>query len=545
VKPRDEDNDILARGLAREQASGIDVIEPDEWDGETPPKVRHKVTRKKVSEFKPDLNPTQQESFDDPADIVCCVGPKGSGKTVGLAHKIVRHMYENPNALQLAISATQTTGKEGFGHELENMILPQWQEGMNLEFKPWKMDPVTKDRHMWIGNRFAGWSKLMLKSIPHCNMVEARVKGPAYSGAYVDELDVCGGIEYFEYTNAQLGRRAGILGPQQFTASLNPTDPAHWTYKFLYEDYVVTEGGRVWPNDTEKPGIMRDWSQSLYFVPFSENAHRLDPNYRVRLEKMFRSNPILYKRLIEGRWIAVPAGDAFFKLFYSEAVHVAGTTEPQVRGLKPITGKPIIIGYDLGKVNSGIIFMQCIETEFGPYWLVFDELCYYGERIPYQRVARALLEKMAYWNRRVGYRFQYRHLSDSSAFNQFQAAKGSVDAADILEYTTKIIKDNPDRFGELSPVRLVEVPKPPDSVKARAGLVVEVLMDRQMIVSAPCKWVRGMFMQLIRSKEDPSEPAGGKWRHTFDALSYPMFYRHLVMKNGFHESAAGQVEVSA
>lgn len=521
-----KDHDKLAEALANEMA-------PKESPVQMPGR----------GNWYPDLNPTQRLIFEDPAEIIIGSGPKGSGKSLGFGHKIIRHAYEEENAMVTMVSPTQSTGYEGIGFDIENLILPQWHDGMGLEYKRFRMDPVSKDRHLWIGNRKWGWSKIVLKSIPHASMVESRIKGPAPSMFYADELDVAGGRDYFTFPHAQLGRRRGIIGPQQYLASCNPSGPDHWLYKLIYEEYVVQTGGRVWPDDKEIPGIRRDSAMSVYFVPFAENKHRLPPGYQERLEKLFRSDPVLYERLINGRWIEYPSGEAIFKSFFSETKHFVGDAKTN-RGLIPHTGIPIVVGYDLGKVNSAIIFAQCIETVYGPMWLVLDELCYVGEKIPYKRLSRVLLSKMAYWNRRMEYKFTYRHISDNSAFNQFQAARGSTDAMDILEYTTEAIANNKEAFAGLEPVRLVECPKPPNSIKDRVSILMDLLHDSQIVVSATCTSLRKMFLNLERSKEDPVEPMNpSRHKHPFDALSYMLYYRHNVAKRGFHEADGKAVEI--
>jgi hypothetical protein len=406
------------------------------------------------------------------------------------------------------------------------------------------MDPVTKDRHLWIGNRFFGWSKVVLKSIPHASMVEDRIKGPAPSMFYVDELTNCRGDEYFKFPNAQQGRRRGIIGPQQYLASCNPEGPDHWVYKLIYQDYVVERGGRVWPDDPEKPGIRRDPAMSVYFVPYEENAARLPAGYRERLERMFRSDPVLYERLVKGRWLEYASGEALFKNYYSEPAHTVGDLKKK-SGIMPTPGVPIVIGYDLGKVNTGICFLQCFETQRGPYWVQFDELYYVGEKIPYKKLARVLLAKMAYWCRRCEYNFNFRHISDNSAFNQFQAAKGSTDASDILEYTTELIKNNPEAFGALTPVRLTECPKPPNSVSDRVSILMDLLSDRQIMISATCPASKRMFLNLERDEDSPMDPeAGSKFKHIFDSLTYPIYYRHHVAKRGFREVQPGAVTIT-
>ena len=186
--------------------------------------------------WHPDLNPTQQKIFDDSSRFVLGYGEKGSGKTIGFGHKVIRHAYENNNALVMILSPSIRTGAEGIWHDLETLVIPAWTEGIGLESSSAKLDPNTKDRHRWIGNRHGGWSKLLLISIPYAAAVETRIKGPAPSMIYVDELTQCDGKEYFTYPAAQLGRRRGIEGPQQYCASCNPEGPSHWVYRTFFED---------------------------------------------------------------------------------------------------------------------------------------------------------------------------------------------------------------------------------------------------------------------------------------------------------------------
>ena len=150
---------------------------------------------------------------------------------MGLLYKLVRHCYENQNALALVVSPSIRTGKEGVLHDLKTLVLPKWKEGMGLGIlqPSWTLTPRT--RHLWISNRFNGWSKVLLVSIPYKEAVEARIKGMSPSFIYVDELTNCNGREYFTYPAAQLNRRSNIEGPQQYTASCNPEGPSNWVYK--------------------------------------------------------------------------------------------------------------------------------------------------------------------------------------------------------------------------------------------------------------------------------------------------------------------------
>lgn len=541
----------------------------EEADDDLPPEDPGIPIVKAFEEWWPDLNPTQMAIFNDDSIVVAAVGEKGTGKTIGCLHRLVRHCYENFNALAWIIAPTQSSGYEGAGHDLVNLVLPAWRDGnrhalfindkgkltpnpkagelmdhgIGLKYTEWKLDPVTKDRILWIQNRYGGWSKVMLKSILFPGQVDARCRGPAPSFVYLEEATVCEGKEYLTFPRAQLGRRRYITGSQQYLFSCNPAGPSNWVHKELYVDCVRPDG-RAWPKDKEKPGIKRDQMYAVYDVPYEENIHRLPAGYRENLESTFRSDPILWARLIEGKWLEFPSGIALFKLHYSEAKHVRGNANTN-RGLRPIIKHPIVLSYDPGKVNQGIQFLQCFETEMGPFWINFDQVMTYSEKVHVRVIVKAVVEKMAYWNRVMKYPFQYRHFSDNSAFNQFNASTGSTDVADFLRWSKKYIAENPQRYEGLEPIRMLEVPKPPGSVEERVSILMDLLKDEQFMASDTCQWTKSMFLHLERSDESVMEPKKpSKYSHAFDSLTYAMFYRNHVLKNGFRENNGSAVKVS-
>jgi hypothetical protein len=568
------DADLLAQQIADDE--GIEIESSDRQPDHAPPKSDG-------GGWRPRLNPGEQTEifYDETSTNIVGVGPKGTAKTYGFLHRIVRHCFEENNALALIIGVSQRIASEGAGYDLVNAVLPTWRDGnrypnfltgkdgrivkdrqgkgvphpragelmddgIGLEYTEWKLDPVTKDRHLWIANRHGGWSKVLLVSIQHASEVKSKMYGIQPSLVYIEELMNCGGEEYYKFTKAQLNRRRGIQGPQVWMASQNTESPKHWTYKLLYETCVVGSGGRVWKNDPEKPGIRRNASWGVYYVWFRDNEHNLPAGYMDTLMEAFASDPILLDRMLKARWIDYPDGEALFKGNYKQAVHLHGSAKSG-RGLVPSPEYPIVVGLDPGQVHTGISFLQSIPVGGSEnLWPVFDELCWFGERIPYIRATRWLLEKMRYWNERVGEPFDYRFISGDDAVTVFQPNRGSTIARDIEEYSRQIIAENPDRYAGLQPIRIIGCPKPPGSVAQRSALVMDLLDDDLLAVSAVCEWHDQMFLRLIRAKDAPMEPARGKYIHTFDSMSYPIYYQRYVLKGLFTSSknAKPAIEVS-
>lgn len=517
---------------------------------------------KEQGSWEPLMNEGGQREvfYEETSKIIVAVGPKGSGKTDGCLNRIVRHCYENRNALALVIATTQRVASEGAGYDLVDRILPMWRDGnraslrirdkdgqlvsnpiagqlidngIGLDFTQWKLDPVTKDRHLWIANRFGGWSKVLLVSIQRATEVQKKMFSIQPSLIYIEELMNCDGEEYFSATFAQLGRRRGIDGPQIWMASMNTESPDHWTYKKLYGESVVTTGGRAWPKDPEKPGVMRDPDWAVYYIWFPENEHNLPPGYVERLNTAYKSDPILSQRMLEAKWLSYPAGAALFRHHYAPDRHLFGDSKKNT-GLLPLVDWPIIVGYDPGQANTGISFMQCIPMSAESYlWTIFDELCYHGEHIPYPRLTRWLMEKMRYWCQRMDTRFIYRHISGDDATNVFQPNKGATTARDIMDYSAQIIRNDKERFAMLEPIRIIGCPKPAGSKEQRVALTMDILDEDLLAVSAACPWHINMFNQQLAAKDAPMEAARSKWQHTFDGLSYPVYYRQYILKGPF------------
>ena len=64
--------------------------------------------------WSPSLTPTQQEVFDSSALYILAYGERGTGKTYILGgHKLVRHLWENFNALAVLIVGIKSQATMG------------------------------------------------------------------------------------------------------------------------------------------------------------------------------------------------------------------------------------------------------------------------------------------------------------------------------------------------------------------------------------------------------------------------------------------------
>lgn len=480
-------------------------------------------------DWEPDLNPKQRASYEDQSNFVLSYGEKGSGKSVGGLHSLVKHSFQETDALTMIIGSSASTNKEGPVYDLQSLILPTWRDGnresawlrteaglvpnpdrdrlkdngLGIEFRPFVMEPETKHQIAWIQNRHGGWSKIRMVSLPHDGVIEQRVKGPAPSRYYFDELTELNSIEFFRYTSAQLGRRRHIRGPQQWTASCNPKGPRHWVYQLFWEDCTNLETG------------VRDPRFSVHHIPLLENIHRIGPDYQAQVEAAVLGDPILRQRLVEGKWVELPSGDALFREHFDDDKHVIGHRASGT-GLAPHPEFPILVGYDLGPAYSAVVFLQAIPTAKGTIWIIFDEVCLLGVRVLYEKLAKAVVRKMDRWNDYAGKMLAWEHIADDSAINQWRA-QGSFDSWDFERHSDRRI-------------RMKGCPKGAGSVEARVRLTTALLMTDSLYVSATCPHAVECLRHL-EGKPDKDNPhattlvpvknARGLI-HVFDALSYPV-----------------------
>jgi hypothetical protein len=587
MRPTNDDYEILQSMLAAELGA--------ELDGEPfDPGIKQAATKAKP--WQPQHSPTQQLIFRDVSEVVGACAEKGTGKSIGFADKIIAHCYTEWDALYVIIGNSHRALAEGICHDLITFSLPRWKDGnreplfnedekgnlienpragelmdagIGLEYTGWKCDPNNKDLYLKIRNRFGGWSRIRVIAIPYGDMVQARVTNLNASGFYLEEATRCDTIAYYEYPAMQLNRRRGIKGPQQFCFSCNQDDPAHWVYIWMYKTVVVgkSDAGRDWPDDPEKPGIRRDIEVAFYYLPFKENRRNIPKKYRETLAKTLRSNPTLKARLMDGKWIAMPVGDALFKGHFQEGVHIKGDVEKK-KGIEPVPGYPIVIGMDWGARSVGIVFKQIIESEDGPFDITLGSISYYQEMHKTRELARAILEHMRYWNdwlkrekewdEETAKRDENGHLTESppswswwfitgdDATTNYNPDSGNIHARDLQDHMTEILEEESERYIGIELPVIRGCPRPKDSVGKRVDIMAEGMMSEMVVVSAMCEDVKGMLFNLPRDKDNPSHPAkGNRWIHIFDAWSYPNYYRRFVLAYGFYNVYDGSaIEVS-
>jgi len=479
--------------------------------------------------FRPSLNPSQQEMYDDEdSRYILAHGERGSGKSIGMLHKIVKHAYNEYNALILVVVGIKRSALEGGAwHKLVYDVLPQWG-AHGLMFTESKTN-TAKDDYIQIYNKYGSWSRVVLVSMPVDGFVRERVRGMEPSLIFVDEATTLQSDVYFSALVQQLGRRPNIRSKQQYLAATNPDSTRSWVYRRFF----------IIPKDNEAGTWNPDYK--TVHVPISENIKNLPDGYYEMVEEALRDDPIEFRRLVLGEWVDRPSGTSIFSTEFNPAVHVKGDYNKDIR-IKPRVGQNIFVGYDLGTSCSGIVFMQNLQTKDKDIWTVFDEIGYNDVQIPYPDLVPAILRRMEFWNKHMETKFNFIHISDASAWSHFRAADGSFDALDVERISTEVIGD----FPSLIPIRLTSCPKPPGSVLARVKLTKRLLQQERLFISASCLKVRDSFEHLESEKMNdnkyspdlPFTPKRSKFLHIFDALSYVLLANELDYARQFFSNRA-------
>ena len=521
---RPQERDLLSALIEQERLAL-------ESDAIVPPHVPPDHAPADVSDdgWWPDMSKTGRKIFDSDKPYILVHGERGSSKTTQVLHKVIRHCYENNNALAVICVITRTSATEGGAWEkLYVECLPQWKAGIGLEYVGPKMDDA-RNCYIWVGNSSGGWSKILLRSMLHAEQIEARIKGIEPSLFFFDELTETDDEGYFTYPIKQLGRRPGIA-LQPFIACCNPSNQGqdHWVYKRFFP--WTDEDGKF-----HEPGD----DYTTFHLPMRENKwlpKDKKANYIKRLMEASRNDPTALERDILGKWVKRKSGNGIFATQWSRETHMAGDPKKDTRIL-PDVRFPLEIGYDIGSANTAISFTQLISTVTGQLWTVFDEVVLINKRVPIFQIAPMVLGKMNFWCARMEHKFVINHISDSAAFNQVRT-DGSYDARDFEAQCYRLLKTGAfPSLAHIPAIKMNAAPKGAGSVPGRARMTMAKLQSNQLLISSSCAKHIEMFEQLECEKEiqgnykatlpfTPKKTAAGHI-HVFDSMSYPMWFYEM------------------
>lgn len=458
-----------------------------------------------------------EQVFNDFHRYLLVDGPRKSGKTLGVLHKVCRHLYECPGAIYAIIAKTSKQAKAaGTWRDMVDFIIPQWIDagiGFNYALTE-RMDPLTKMSYLRVTSRTGMTSELQLHSVEYAREAAAKFKSARFSGVYLSEADLFDDKIIFTVLRNQLRSIVVPRQMQQLICDANPPEEGldHWlaqTFNLTPREYV--EG---------QPHLFNRIQILLRDNPW------LNEDDLAEQESATASDPILHQRWFEGIWVKDMRKTHFFDVLTPR--HFAGK----------ITGPPdtweVLVpsresfefscGWDPGDVNHGVAFAakRKYEDDSNPRsaFDFIDEVSVIGSRVSLEDLTDAVLEKILKWedfmSREYGVKkIMWRHWGDTSAW-RYRSAVNSYDALLIRDFSRgKII--------------VKAVMKGANSVRRRVTLLRRMLAENRVTFSANLPACRAMLHDLKRGpssaqfvyEQDPN-------KHMFDAVTYDLAHESPI-----------------
>jgi hypothetical protein len=500
----------------------------------------------------PELNDRQLDFYWDRSPYCLAYGERYSGKTYSGLDKLVAHCATHDNALAVVIVIIKTGAAAGgaweqFLSEVQDHegrywgTLKKWNQAIGLRYTDSYGD-IAKNQWIDIETINGGSSSILLMSMPYGASIAGRVKNMTPSYIHIEELTNTDSPHYFTKCIQQLGRRAGIpAAAQQFVGTCNPGDEGekNWVFKQFFVHKATNSRGAAQPG-YEPKGLdpytkkKEGWNTNfgVHHLPSGLNTYVEDMDaYIAKVMEDCRDDPTAYDRLILGLWVAKITGDAIFKNAYDVEIHLKGTIGKT--GFMPIPKFPIIIGYDPGDANNAKTFMQRIPFRGRYHWRIFDALANFSEHVSYEDLIRLQYNRMLFWCDRMKHDFAFIHIGDKAMFTHFNP-QGSYDYLAFSRISKALIESNPDKYGKLSPIRMLAPDKGDGSVGERVRCVRNALHAETISVSALAEPVDSMFRFLKKAKgkggielDDKPEKTKKGHIHMFDSTSYPIYYYEM------------------
>lgn len=465
------------------------------------------------------LTPKQWEIINDTHRYLLVSGPRETGKSLAVMHRLARHLWETPNAI-LAIFNWSIPGaiSGGIWSEFIKTVMTQWtQSGIGMQYttknsdkQPGpKIDVRSKGTMFKVTNMHGGESECYLFSLNNMNEVEQRLKSKTFSGIYFPELSNFKSEDVLVKSQPQLRLTGLPYEYHMWIADTNPDEDGEqsWIFKTWYVE-------RLNPENTERHNfglIEVNWDDA----PFLTDQKRRD------YLSMCRNDKALYDRWTKGLWASGGLKERHFANYFSEDVHVQGDfSSPNKADWQYVMPTDdcteLWTSWDPGDVNNAIVFGETILTPDGLCACsILDEIVEVGVKMSCEELTLKVMEKMDmfedYIRSKAGRhaRVSWNHWADEAMVNNYRATVGSNEAALI----DKISRGR---------IVLQGCPKGVDSVIYRVQMVKQLLGRNRLMFGRNCVKTIEAIKELRKgkNKSDYVQRSGNPHKHPFDALTY-------------------------
>lgn len=489
----------------------------------------------------PDLSDKQIQIFNFKANHYPCAmppallasGPRETGKTLGVVHRVIRHLWETNGARAAIIGRTIKNVKDaGVCRDFTEFCLPAWlrsgissPEGHRFEYTTFdqqgnpgpKVDGATRTWYFRVRNYWGTESEVLLYSLDHDQEVETKLKNTRFSCIYIPELDKFKDRKVFTVSYHQL--RMLYLTPDQhlWVADTNPAEegPDHFAYKIFYQKEE---------QDSSDAALYQNFEVMELFL---DDNPWLSEQRKATIRALYRHDPDLWNRYVLGKWVRRMETGAFSDVFLPNTHVVGDCSAPKEDDWEILVPGDNCVemwtGWDMGDVNHAA-HIGCKDVAPAPIdqktskpsptgkeeyrFFVLDELVIIGGQLSIEKFCVEMLELIDYWEEKVKQlygvkRVIWHHWSDQSAW----AYKSAIDSCEEL-----IVR----RVSEGRIMLAATGLQTWGSVKKRGQLLRRLLYENRILISAKCFETIEMLKNMVKIE------AASKYKHPFDSLTYAL-----------------------
>jgi len=465
--------------------------------------------------WSPDLAPKQAAVFNTYKKYVLCSGPVRSGKTIACLHRLLRHAWETPQArITIFAKTVKSAFAGGVWSDLIEIVLPLWLKanmGMRITSGP-RVDGSTRLHLVKVSNMYGGESEIQLRSLDYDFDITAIIKSARISMCYFSELSNFQNRIVFTDTAERLRMPHLREDQHMWLADTNPADEGeeHFAFKLFYVERTAenhpfpdvqakyeliefTLGDNIWMSDAERNEI---------FARYAHDADRRD-------------------RYCFGKWTRSTEAGLFSEVFLADT-HVLGKAntydEDDWEIILPSEAcSKMVTGWDIGtsKNHSAHILERIGGDGFqGSIFHVLDEIVSVGTMLTVEDFTTLVDERIEFWTKYIRDHchmlpVEWRHWSDTSAFDTFRASLGCFDHMIVA-------------VASEGRIMLQACPKGKGSIFKRVDLLRKLLFQNRIYVSARCVQTVKMLGSLKKGKTKMEPVQSTEMTHVFDSLTYAL-----------------------
>lgn len=477
--------------------------------------------------WMPDGFEKQFKVFNCRARALLCVGPRLSGKTRAVLHRVVRHLWETPDA---RVGMYAKVGKQakavGSWKLLHSVTIKEWiKANIGLRYTSTKKDvpgpteDINRTPYFSITNAHGGQSEMYLFALDHDDDAEEKMKDAEFSMIFLSELDKF--LSKKVLTVALASLRMGHLRyeDQMWIADCNPSEEGEqsWIYQTFYVERGMTfPEYREHQRKMERPDSMTEEDFNLFYGKLEvieilpEDNIFVDKRQLQEIKVACGNDPGLYARLIKGKWVW-GGGDSsrHFRSLIGNTV-CGNISGDQWEILIPSDGcYKLTTGWDVGEaVNHAACAMEVKIIADKKHFYVVEENVSIARTLSVRVFTEQFMAKIDALEEECRRKFLIEDTAyaDQSSITKYNAVADTYPHMEV-------------RAASGERVFLRGVPKPAGSVRMRVKVLQDLLREGRLHVSAHCVGVIKMLMDLKVGKIYFVMPDDDN-RHIFDALTY-------------------------